>query len=265
MLRSVNSRAKGFSLVELLAATSVALLLVAILMGLSGQVSRLQVLGLTETQRHYNTRVALNFMAREIRQSVLSRDSSTSSANRLQFLINPSGLNSSYSNHDSVFWQAPIATTTQAGDLAEVGYFVAWQGTQANLCRFFVNPDSTDYMIYSNPTQWVTNDLLSEFAPGSSDQGLFLENVIGLWVDAFATGDAGAASINSWDSTVSKKLPARVTISLVVLDSVVAKRLTAPVSVASYGSAESCVANLPPLIRAGASVVTFSVALDNYQ
>lgn len=252
---------RGFSLVELLTATAVATLLMVILAGMSSQVSRLLVISSSQSQHRNSARAALNFMGREMRQAVLSLDTTGSRASKLQFIINPAGLQTTYSNRDSIFWQAPVSTTTTAGDLAEVGYFVTWTDNQPNLCRYYIPPSSPNYKIYTDPTNWVTNSLLSGFVPGTNYDGLFLENVAGLWINAYDT----AGSVYGGDSRITRTLPARVEISLVLLDSTVVKRNKATISAYGTLNADTYLKALPVALREGAVVVNFSVVLDNAQ
>ncbi len=146
---------------------------------------------------HQNARSILSVMASELRLAALPVD--RSNPNGLQFIVDPSqliGAASSISaggflNAHAIFWQAPIATSTTQGNLAEVGYFVRWDTSvagnpRASLCRFFVNPDDANshYLIYSNPTAWLSGAILDAVAPanGPSYQGWMADNVIGLWV-----------------------------------------------------------------------------------
>ncbi len=269
MLRSPDSRA--FTLLEMLTATAITMVFMALLAAISGHVSRLIPMEVDKTQQRSGARAALNFIEKEMRQAVLSRDASSSTANSLQFLINPPKVGAPYSFHDSVFWQAPIASTTNSGDFAEVGYFVAWKNNLPCLCRFFVNPDSPNYLIYRDPDNWITSDLLNGFAPGTNFEGLFLENVIGFWMEAYASGNPTETPLTSWDSRSTKKLPARVDISLIVIGPAAAKRLTDELTttvrqaVAAASTAQNCFSNLPQSIRSNASIVKFSVILENGQ
>ena len=183
-----------------------------------------------------------------------------------QFIINPPSV-TGLRNRDSVFWQAPIATDNRVGEFAEVGYFVRWTNGRANLCRFFVNPsETTHYLVDQKPAvDWITNALLTEIAPADSAsgyKGLFLENVLALWVEAFNAD----GSIYNGDSRTSGELPAKARITLIFLDYATAERLAAtnevaPVS-ALYLSAttpDDFIAQLPDQIKSGVSAETLTV------
>lgn len=252
--------------VALLAMISVSLL------SISSHVSRLWSAGESQNQHRIRARAALEYMGREMQLAVIPIN--PAETNTLQFVVNPGGVG--FSNHDSVFWQAPIARDQTHGELAEVGYFVRWQSNNtADLCRFLVTPDTaTNYLIYSKPypSSWVNDAMLDLVAPAgkaSHYQGVFLENAVGLWVKA-SRRDGSAWS---GDSRLEQSLPATVEISLVLLDSKTAARLAGQPAdaqkirtrVVSASTAREFLgdASLPAYIRAGATEVAFAVNLIN--
>lgn len=256
----------AFSLVEILAAVAVLSLVMLILVGLSDQVSRVWSKGLSQNQHRNRARAALTFMSRELSQAMVSPDANDTA---LQFVINPAKVTLNYPN--SVFWQAPVATDSSSGNLAEVGYFIQRDGSRANLCRLLVNPtDTANFLIYdaADPTKWASDAILTAVAPatkGTRYRGLFLENVLGLWVQAY-NKDGTVYSGNSRLTTPINTLPAYVKISLVFLDENCAKRVTgqAPLATAT-DTPDGFISNLPTSLRSGASVATFTVALKNYR
>ncbi len=196
----------------------------------------------SDQERHRSGRALTDFIGRELRQALLPAEiEATANQANLQLVINPSQLMTSsnggptYFNADSIFWQAPLATDSTYGDIAEVGYFVRWiaNGTTSTptLCRFFVNPSVTnasgtptpnaDLLIYTNPTSWVTPALLDKLAPadnntGSTGQangyvGLFAENVLGMWVQSYGIdgvelSPSSSGNRGTYDSRVGYKL-----------------------------------------------------------
>ena len=136
---------------------------------------------------------------------------------------------------------------------------------RARLCRFFVNPGSTvagtttadpNYLIYATPSSWLSDSLIQSVAPATSAkayQGLFAENVIGFWVQCLdpsnvpITQDATGAAFtgrafdsrhytypvtNSVGANISVanggcSLPASLLLSMVLIDSATAARVTA--------------------------------------
>jgi len=264
-----RNRRNGFTLVEILVATSLLVVISLFLVEIANQSARAWTQGEHQSNNRQRAQVALDFMGRELQQALLSSDPINGP---LEFVIDPTAV-TSFPNRDTIFWQAPVATDASRGDLAEVGYFVRWTGTQASLCRFFVNPsDTANYHLYDtpSPSQWVSDSILNTVAPADKTdhyQGLFLENVIGLWVQAYQVD--GTAYLG--DSRTAGHLPAFVQISLALIDTTIAARLTASqASTVQAGyknasTAEMLVASLPATIRAGASVVTIRVSPANYK
>lgn len=300
------SRAKfrsGFSLVELMVATAVATMLMLILAGVSTQVSKLLTVGISQNQNRNNARVALSFMARELKQASIAKQKTvligSTSVSALQMVINPTSISSTFMNPDAVFWQAPIATTTTSGDIAEVGYFVYRQQRTENgkavyhsdLLRFFVEPtDTSNFRIYSDPIGWLNSTLVGQYIPTNANdyKGLFLENVIGLWVVPYkdngrpmnttASPNDEMTTIHDYDSRTNNvpsapidQLPSMVQVSLLLVDSTTLKRMSGNIGVAGYMTADDCLAAQKnssdansKLFVTGADVVYFNVALDNH-
>ena len=206
-----------------------------------------------------NMRGLTDFIGNELQAALLPI--CQTATNGLQFVVNPTGITSGSYNRDTIFWQSPLATDQTLGDVAEIGYIVTWNTTIATnptsqLCRFFVNPGSATtpnpyFLIYSNPTAWLSDSIVQAVAPANKVnyyQGLFAENVLGLWVQCLdpygqpITKDASGASFTSpsYDSrrgysyitpagqtitNMPSSLPAAVDISLVMLDSKSASRI----------------------------------------
>lgn len=215
---------RAFTLVELLVGMAVLALLVVMLSTVFGQISAAWIRseGATETRR--SARALVDFIGAELRGAVLPIESPTdvSRGGNLQFLHNllptaPGGtrrpIPDAYRNADALFWQAPLATETSFGELAEIGYFVKWEApdplnkpddVRPLLCRFFVNPSTlksgvaapnSDFLIYDrDPKAWLTEELLKRLAPAtkigpdgkaSAYLGLFAENVLGFWARCY--------------------------------------------------------------------------------
>lgn len=277
-LRATNYRREkrpGFSLVELLVAVAVLLLLLIGLGSLFNYVSGAWTLGTGDIELHRGARSLADFIGMELRGAQIpvgvtsvgaTSGPTTSTQSNLQMLVDPpaSQVPAAYLNRDAIFFQAPFATETSYGDLAEIGYFVKWDQSvptkpSALLCRYFVNPSkqttggtvgaNSNYLIYdpSSQNSWLSQTLLDTVAPANSAQGytgLFAENVVGFWVRIY--GLDGVELSKPFDSrtgysytyqyynatgalqtmTQQKYLPARATISLVQIDSQHAARLT---------------------------------------
>ena len=264
MARSPNTehrRREAFTLLELLVSMAILSILVVILSQMINQASTAWARGESNKERMQDARAVVEFMSNELQSALLPVNRPTQTG--IQFVVNPAAITSgTFNNRDSVFWQTPQATDQTQGDVAEVGYFVRWDATVSSnprpiLCRFFVNPGDTNFLIYSTDpdTPWLSKKMLDAVAPGikSNDPlknylGLFAENVLGLWVTALdpigqpITLDATGANITgSFDSRMGYKytdsngatqiqsacsLPAAIDLGLVTLDSRSAKRIT---------------------------------------
>ncbi len=206
--------------------TSIVILtmLVAMLAGIFHQVSNTWVQGEGNIERRRGARALTDYIGVELQGAMLPAEGGAvlPGKSNLQFLINPppDQVPDDCRNADAIFWQAPLATETSFGEIAEIGYFVRWvpPGAEAKrrgitasrpaLCRFFVNPsvsdpdptDSSprvkpneDFLIYKgiNPAAWLSPDLLTKVAHAKAPTyaGLFGENVLGLWVRAYGLGN----------------------------------------------------------------------------
>ena len=268
-------RQAAFTLVELLVSMTIVALLVVFLGKLLGEATDTWNRGEGNKERLQNVRAVTDFICNELTAALLPVN--RTDTNNLQLVVNPAAFSAStYNNHDAIFWQAPLATEQTLGDVAEIGYFVQWDtatnpaNPRAQLCRFFVNPTlsnssgtsagpNPNFLIYSQPTAWLTNAVVAAVAPANqanSYQGLFAENVVGLWTQCLdpngvlitknaAGGTFVSGSTTRFDSrlgyqytdnsqapaaTITKAgcaLPAAVDLSLVMLDSKSAARIGA--------------------------------------
>jgi prepilin-type N-terminal cleavage/methylation domain-containing protein len=273
----------GFTLLEVLISTTILAFLVVILSQMLGGVGGVWQQGHAQVEKSEGGRAILEFMAKELQAAMLpvNRADQTS----LQLVVNPS-VSATYKNRDAIFWQAPLATDQSLGDIAEFGYFVKWdnsnaQNPKARLCRFFVNPGTNyiadaNYLIDSNPNAWLGDAIINSVAPAdntNSDapyQGLFVENVLALWITcldpAGNTISQGANGTNAFDSRLGYTytdvsgtsvalsgcaLPAAIDVSFVLLDSNSANRITPPVRDAIMAlSADSSIRNANEFVMA---------------
>jgi uncharacterized protein (TIGR02599 family) len=188
---------RAFTLAEMLVAIALLVILSTLLFGVVYQTNNVWQQGSSLINSRQRARNIFDFMQRDISSAALPAD--RSQTNSLQFVTSPSQLDSSYQNPHSIFFQAPVATDTTYGDVAEVGYFVRWDTSNAAnprgvLCRYFVNPENptatVNFLIYSNPAAWLTDALINTVAPGVVDKvdsansyrGWMADDVIALWV-----------------------------------------------------------------------------------
>lgn len=215
--------ARAFTLIELLAAIVVLSILSLLLFTILNQVSSTWTQVGSQIEMQQNGRSILNLIASELRVAALPQNRVNPNVTlpnsdpydpSLQLIVDPPQLpanGTEYLCPHAIFWQAPIATDTTYGNLAEIGYFIRWDTTtppakptnpRAVLCRFFVNPTApgaggSNYLIYPpnplgdwTPNTWISSAVLDAVAPGTSGPtttantypGWFADNVIGLWV-----------------------------------------------------------------------------------
>jgi hypothetical protein len=258
--------------VEILVSTAILLMLLVLFGQILNSTTGAFSSGEANTERLQNARAINDFIGSEMQAALLP--AVTSSSNSLQFVVNPTGVSATLGrNPDAIFWQAPIATDQRLGDVAEIGYFVNWDTTtkpsnpRARLCRFFVNPVKSgtsgaaapepNFLIYATPASWLTDSIIKDVVPvidypsSKSYQGLFAENVLGLWVSCLDSGsnpitvDASGAAYagGAYDSRrgyltddptdpntpkgkITKRLPAIVDLSYVIIDSSAAAKVT---------------------------------------
>ncbi len=264
--RDIDPR-RGFTLIEVLVSATILLVIVAMLTFVFNEITRAWQRGEGRGERRRNARSLADFIAAELEGALLPVETvSKAGQGNLQFFINPPAgqVPDDYRHADAAFWQAPIATETSFGEVAEIGYFVRWLKTDAApvprpvLCRFFVNPSAKDaagtmipnpdFLIYKNLDSWLSGSLLDSVAPADKKTGyvgLFAENVVGLWLRCY--GLDGAELPRAFDSrtgypftvqytdgtgkkqtrTERRYLPAVVMVSVVQLDSRLAVRMDA--------------------------------------
>ena len=253
--------ARAFTLVELMVSVSVLLVLVLLFSNLFNHANNAWTVGQGNAERRRNVRALADFIGLEMQAAILPvGDLASNKGGNVQFIVNPPAAQvpDDYRSADAVFWQAPLATETSQGEIAEIGYFVKWDGDRPMLCRFFVNPSVTsggttaanpDYLIYdTDPKKWLSQTLLDKVAPATKAAGyagLFAENVVGLWVVCYgADGQVNTPAkngakfdsregydLNKGTAPVDQRyLPASVRISLAQIDSRYAARLAPAVT-----------------------------------
>ncbi len=240
-----GAQSSAFTLLELLVGVVILALLVTILSQMLSHTSGIWLMRNAQVEKSEGGRAILEFISKELQSAQLPIDRTDTAS--LQLLVNPTTLSGAYQNPNAIFWQAPVATDSTFGDLAEIGYFVQWDEStkgnpHANLCRFFVNPanpavSSTTYLIYTQPTNWINDGVINAIAPANRSnnyQGLLVENVIGFWVSCLQhSGTAISCGTSTFDSRTGYQesgntfhLPAAIDLSFVMIDRISAKRIT---------------------------------------
>ena len=247
----------GFTIVEMMVAMAITGILVLVLVHAASLTSSILSRVQGSTDRHQSARAIMDAIGSDLSGALLSISPSAAndSAHQdgLQFIVNPD-LPTEWENPSAIFWQAPIALDAKAGEVAEVGYFVKWDKSDASnpksiLCRFYVPPDNEGaFRVYSDPANWLTAEVVDSVTKAdkaSGYAGLFAENVLGLWIRCLKWDAASAAMVpisgaterfdsrEGYDSqydpvtgeAVTKRLPYAVEIGLVLLDSRHAARI----------------------------------------
>jgi prepilin-type N-terminal cleavage/methylation domain-containing protein len=270
---------RGFTLIELLVATAILALMTLMLMEVLNRTSSAWTLGQAQTERRQSARSVADVIAQELQPALMPIDPADQTS--LQFTLNPAIVPTDYRNPDALFWQAPIASDRSWGDVAEVGYFLKWEMPvpgdpkrdvwRPRLCRFFVNPtDQNHYLILTQPTAWLSSDILDHVAPATADSGytgLFAENVIGFWARCY---DKDGTCLKEYDSRVKKVLPRTVKIFLVLLGPGALARLNKKPDYSTAGSGnepdlQAFITALPPGVRSEARPFVTEVYLQNAQ
>jgi len=245
---------EGFTLVEILVATSVLALLLVSLVQVASSVADTWSTGHARAERRQHGRTIVDFIGRELRSASLPVHRTVLSDKAdLQFVLNPTALSVDLKNPHALFWQAPVATDTSQGALAQVGYFVHWDGNKPMLCRLFINPGSSDYLIYDAGKigSWMNAGITNTATPAVQNGwvGLFAENVLGFWARCLdrhgkpivqTGGDGLYDSRTPYSSTAdgvttvyeASALPFSVEISIVTVDSRATARFDAGVKAA---------------------------------
>ena len=234
---------QAFSLVDLLVSAAIFVMLVSLLGKMVSGITAAWTSTAGQNERSVSARAIMDYIHTDLKAAMLPIPAESTTS--LQFVLNPPSLGSEVRNADALFWQAPVATDSTYGDLAEVGYFVRWdtsgRAPKPILCRFFLNPNEPDFRIYEDPANWLTSALLDKVAPGtaaSSYAGLFAENVVAIWFrcldrngKAFPgrdfdsrVGKESTFETDAGGSRVLKRLPAAVQVSFVMIDSRAAVR-----------------------------------------
>lgn len=298
----------GFTLVELLVSTAILCVIVFLVASMVGLVSVAWQKGVGQNERRSNGRALLGALSRELQAAVIpAKNPAVPSPANLQFIANissgagpanPTFIPSVALNPHALFWQAPIATDTTHGNLAEVGYFVRWDTTttpgtaRGGMYRFFVNPSASsgNYLVYSlsgsNPVNWLS--VVDTVAPATPPdyQGWFADDVIAFWVRCLdsagkpITKTAAGITVNyGFDSRQGytdsngvihppPALPAAVDLAIVTIDSRTAKRISTPILATSatpetfWADIDAFMAALPAAVKPGAQLFSTTVYLS---
>jgi len=251
----------GFTLIEVLVATAVFLVLLTLLLSITSHAGKIWQSSENQKSRREVARAALEMIARDFESTQFPLRSG--SANSLEFARNPAAISATYKNRDALFWQAPLSGPSESGDLQEVGYFVQWievagQPPRGELCRLRVPAANSD-SIFNDPDNWLSDDKLKKYAPGSTDtntyHGSLAENVLALWVTLYDTNNVPITA--SPYSSRSDPQVASAEIAIAVADPQTGRRVFSTADITSHydePTIDDFVSKLPPDIRQGVGV-----------
>lgn len=206
MARSGNKSA--FTLLEVLVATAILVVIVAVLASLvgAGQNSLIRIDG--GARQRQEAMAVLDMISSELRSSIAAPvhldEFAHSGTRRAELLINPPLLGSALLNPGAIFWQS--FSMIGDGTPSIVGYFLRWDTAQAGaprplLCRFQLESARAglELLRLRDGTQdrtWVEDAVAEEIAPGTAANGFrgwLADHVIGFFVRALdPTGETVA-------------------------------------------------------------------------
>lgn len=205
------ARKRGFTLVEMLAATAVFIMMVTLLLSAVSQTSNAWQTAEAQKMRRERARSALDLISRDL-QSAITPLPGKNLTHPTSFLMNPE------SGHpaDTIFWRTLSPANRKASDITVVGYFV---NDAKELCRYQTNASMT--FTLEEAAQAAAN-----LKPGKENdyQGLLTEGVLGLFVTLFnekgALVETGGKEIvkSGAQQNYQASLPASAEVSLVIAD-----------------------------------------------
>lgn len=196
-----SGKKSAFTLLEVLVATAILVVIVALLASLlgAGQNSLIRIDG--GARQRQEAMAVLNMISSELRSSIAAPvhldEFAHPGTRRAELLINPPLLGSDLLNPGAIFWQS--FSMIGDGTPSLVGYFLRWDTSQAGaprplLCRFQLESARAGLELnrLRNGTQdrtWIDEDTMikKNFAPGTAAkgfQGWVADYVIGFFVRA---------------------------------------------------------------------------------
>ncbi len=242
-------------MIEVLVASAVFIMLLALLLSLTSEASRLWQQAESQKARRQIARIVLETMARDLESAAF-----TTNANGVQFLLNVTNrIGAENINPCAAFWQAPTLGGVP-GTLSQVGYFVQWVDAKPALCRYYVPATKSESLFSANTnnwSNWLAAAPIASYAAGLKNtntyDGLLSENVVGLWITLY---DSTNGVLSNYDSRATVRRPASAEIGIAVIDPRTAQRITRATQVTSAytTNADSFPANLSADLRDGVQV-----------
>jgi len=255
--------AEGFTLLEVLVATAIFAILAMLLLSMTSEASKLWQRAEGQKARRQIARIILETVSRDLEAATFPL--ATNATNSLQFLLGgASGVTNL--NPSAAFWQTAAGNGPASG-LAEVGYFVQWQGGKSALCRYYVPGTNADSLFSSDQSiwkHWLTPAKVQAYAPGLQDSnsfaGLLAENVLGLWITLY---DADNTAYTNYDSRVTAARPVSAEVGIAIVDPRTAQRITSSSIPAYPASIDAFPDSLPPEIREGVQIFKTRIQMQS--
>lgn len=269
----VMNKRGAFTLIELLVGVAIFSMLLLLIFNVIERTGALSSGSMSKMEAARIARECFDLIGRDLSGAQLPYN--RSATNSLQFLVNPKDLESSYANPHSIFWQAPLASSAENGNLAMAGYFVQRDVVTSDpkqnrfqLRRLYVEQSDTnrfDLLSTSGGNAWY-RALVPEFAPTTESpqnaqgfKGWVADGVLGLWVrclDAkgkpikltaagtdlqasFDSRQAFQSDRNRYPSTGFSALPAFVEVGMVTCSPSDTRRITKLPASSASGNPDS--------------------------
>jgi len=266
-------KSSGFTLIELLAGVAVLSMLLLLIFNVIDRTGTLSSGSMSRMEAARIARECFDLIGRDLSGAQLPYNRAATDS--LQFLVNPANIDPSYANPHSLFWQAPLASSSENGNLAMAGYFVLREVVESNpkenrfqLRRLYVEQSDANrfnLLSASGGTPWY-EALIPEFAPATestenaqSYKGWVADGVLGLWVrcldakgnpiklsasgadfhSSFDSRKAFQTDHNHYPSTNFSALPAFVEIGMVTCSPSDARKITKLPTSSSSGNPDS--------------------------
>lgn len=265
----------GFTLLEMLVATAIFMLLMALLVSVVGQFSNIWQASEAQKNRQQAARLIFDRVTRDLEAMTFPLISGAT--NSLRFLVNPN-VSAVPKNPSSAFWQTTLTGGTTNGDIADVGYFLRFSpnskgGMRGELCRVQFSPTNSSALVaLANKDGWPVATAINDLAPATDSaatnapKGVLADNVLGLWFKVYSGTNemypAGNLTMayDSRTNTGASVKPTSVEVAVAMSDARTMQRVTA---VPTYNAnLDTFLNSLPENIRPSVQIFKTRVVLE---
>jgi prepilin-type N-terminal cleavage/methylation domain-containing protein len=219
-LTTDRTKARAFSLLELLVAMVVLSVLIVLMLNMVDNATKLWRQTENSVDAYREARAAIGTMARDFQFATVGTNYSW-----IKFNLNSGAANTSFGSNAFFLTALPSNAQRQdsRSDICEVGYFLALDRTAAstnrtlNLYRYFRSSDQT----YSN---LQASTPFTAVATGATGEEIVARNIVGLSITPVSTNAVGAWTAG-YTPTTNAPLPQMVEISLTAINQDLARKL----------------------------------------